>query len=67
MALASAKNIFYDAIGDWFDVAAGDAFPLAESQAFIDGNKRTAAVAALVFRRGTVFMPSHRLGSFILQ
>jgi len=24
-------------------------------------------VAALVFRRGTVFMRSHRLGGFILQ
>jgi death-on-curing protein len=67
VAPASAKNIFYDASGDWFDVAAGDAFHLAESQAVIDGNKRTAVVAALVFRRGTVFMRSHRLGGFILQ
>ena len=48
-ALASAKNIFYYARGDVFDVAAGYAFHLAESQAFIDGNKRTAVVAALVF------------------
>ena len=48
-ALASAKNILYYADGDWFDVAAGYAFHLAESQAFIDGNKRTAVVSALVF------------------
>lgn len=48
-ALASAKNIFYYAGGDLFDVAAGYAFHLAESQAFVDGNKRTAVVAALVF------------------
>ena len=48
-ALASAKNVLYYANGDWFDVAAGYAFHLAESQAFIDGNKRTAVVAALVF------------------
>lgn len=48
-ALASAKNVLYYAGGDWFDVAAGYAFHLAESQAFIDGNKRTAVVAALVF------------------
>ncbi len=48
-ALASAKNIFYYAGGDVFAVAAGYAFHLAESQAFIDGNKRTAVVAALVF------------------
>lgn len=48
-ALASAKNIFYYARGDVFEVAAGYAFHLAESQAFIDGNKRTAVVAAMVF------------------
>lgn len=48
-ALASAKNILFYAGGDWFDVAAGYAFHLAEAQAFIDGNKRTAVVAALVF------------------
>ena len=48
-ALASAKNILFYAGGDWFDVAGGYAFHLAESQAFIDGNKRTAVVSALVF------------------
>ena len=48
-ALASARNILFYAGGDWFDVAAGYAFHLAESQAFIDGNKRTAVVSALVF------------------
>ena len=32
-----------------FDIAAGYVFHLAESQAFIDGNKRTAVAAALVF------------------
>ena len=48
-ALASAKNVFYYAHGDIFDVAAGYAFHLAESQAFIDGNKRTALAACLVF------------------
>jgi len=48
-ALASAKNILFYTGGDWYDVAAGYAFHLAESQAFIDGNKRTAVVSALVF------------------
>jgi death-on-curing protein len=48
-ALASAKNTFYYANGDLFDVAASYAFHLAESQAFIDGNKRTAVTAAMVF------------------
>ena len=59
-ALASAKNILYYANGDLFDVAAGYAFHLAEAQAFIDGNKRTAVVAALVFlaRNGVYARPS---------
>jgi len=48
-ALASAKNTFFYGSGDLFDVAAGYAFHLAESQAFFDGNKRTAVAAALVF------------------
>ena len=59
-ALASAKNVLYYANGDLFDVAAGYAFHLAESQAFIDGNKRTAVVAALVFlaRNGVYARPA---------
>jgi death-on-curing protein len=48
-ALASAKNTYYYAHGDLFDVAASYAFHLAESQAFLDGNKRTATVSAMVF------------------
>ena len=48
-ALASAKNTFYYANGNLFDIAASYAFHLAESQAFIDGNKRTAVTSALVF------------------
>jgi len=35
--------------GDLFDVAAGYAFHIAEAQAFIDGNKRTAVASAMVF------------------
>ena len=48
-ALASAKKTLYYAQGDVFDIAASYAFHLAEAQAFIDGNKRTAVAAALVF------------------
>jgi death-on-curing protein len=48
-ALASAKNTFYYANGDLFDVASSYAFHLAESQAFIDGNKRTAVTSAMIF------------------
>jgi death-on-curing protein len=48
-ALASAKNTFFYGGGDIFDIAAAYAFHIAEAQAFSDGNKRTAASAALVF------------------
>lgn len=59
-ALASAKNTIYYAHGDLFEVAASYAFHLAESQAFIDGNKRTAVAAALVFlaRNGVYARPA---------
>jgi death-on-curing protein len=48
-ALASAKNPYFYGYGDLFDIAAAYAFHLAESQAFLDGNKRTAIGAALTF------------------
>ena len=48
-ALASAENTFCYGNGDVFDVAASYAFHIAEAQAFIDGNKRTAVAAAMVF------------------
>ena len=48
-ALASAQNAQPYGGGDDFDVAAAYAFHISEAQAFIDGNKRTAAAAALTF------------------
>lgn len=48
-ALASAKNVYFYGRGDLFDIATAYAFHLAESQAFIDGNKRTGIGAALAF------------------
>ncbi len=59
-ALASAKNTFYYGHGDLFDVAASYAFHLAESQAFVDGNKRTAVASAMVFlaRNGVYAHPA---------
>jgi death-on-curing protein len=48
-ALASALNMMHYGQGDLYDVAAGYAFHIAEAQAFIDGNKRTAVAAAMVF------------------
>lgn len=48
-ALAAAQSAYYYGGGDLFEIAAAYAFHLAESQAFLDGNKRTATLAALGF------------------
>ena len=50
-ALGAAQNAYWYGKGNLFDIAAAYAFHLAEAQAFIDGNKRTAAAAAIVFLR----------------
>jgi death-on-curing protein len=50
-ALGSAQNAFWYGHGNLFDIAAAYAFHIAESQAFVDGNKRTAAAAAISFLR----------------
>lgn len=59
-ALSSAQNAFYYGGGDESEVAAAYAFHLAESQAFIDGNKRTGLATAFYFlaKCGHVFRPS---------
>jgi death-on-curing protein len=50
-ALGSAQNAFWYGRGGQFEIAAAYAFHLAEAQAFVDGNKRTAAAAAIAFLR----------------
>jgi death-on-curing protein len=50
-ALGSAQNTFWYGHGGLFEIAAAYAFHIAESQAFVDGNKRTAAAAAVTFLR----------------
>ena len=63
--LASAENTFHYGHGDLFDIAASYAFHLAESQAFIDGNKRTAVVAAMVFlARNGVYCSATEVGLY---
>ena len=59
-ALASAANTFHYGGGDLFDIAASYAFHVAESQAFVDGNKRTGVAAAMVFlaRNGLYAQPA---------
>ena len=48
-AVNHPKNIFYYDQGDLFDMAAAYCFHIAQAQAFLDGNKRTGAAAAIVF------------------
>jgi len=50
-ALGSAQNVFWYGQGGLFEVAAAYAYHLAEAQAFVDGNKRTAVAAADLFLR----------------
>jgi death-on-curing protein len=51
-ALASARNTYLYGRGDVFEIAASYAFHIAEAQAYLDGNKRTAVAAALTFLKG---------------
>jgi len=51
-ALAAARNTYLYGRGDLFDIAASYAFHIAEAQAYLDGNKRTAVAAALTFLTG---------------
>ena len=48
-AMGSAQNTYYYGNGDLYDIAAAYAFHLAQAQAFLDGNKRTAVITALTF------------------
>jgi len=48
-ALASAENTHWYGRGGSYEIAAAYAFHLAEAQAFVDGNKRTGAAAAITF------------------
>ena len=48
-ALAAPINDHYYIGADLFAIAAGYAYHIAESQAFLDGNKRTGILAALIF------------------
>jgi death-on-curing protein len=50
-AVVQPQNVWIYGQGDLFEIAAAYAFHLAESQAFLDGNKRTGAAAALTFLR----------------
>jgi death on curing protein len=50
-ALGSAQNAFWYGSGDLFEIASAYAFHIAQTQAFVDGNKRTAVASAISFLR----------------
>lgn len=49
--MGSAQNDFWYGHGGLFEIASAYAFHLAQSQAFVDGNKRTGAASAIMFLR----------------
>ena len=48
-AVAQPQNVYFYGAGDLFEIAAAYGFHIAESQAYLDGNKRTGMQAALDF------------------
>jgi len=48
-AIAQPQNVYFYGNGDLYEIAAAYAYHIAESQAFLDGNKRTGIQAALDF------------------
>ena len=50
-AMGAAQNAFWYGRDGLFEIASAYAFHIAESQAFVDGNKRTAAASAIMFLR----------------
>ena len=48
-AIAQPVNVYVYGTGDLYEIAAAYAYHIAESQAYLDGNKRTAVEAALDF------------------
>jgi len=51
-AIAAARNVYLYGGGDPYEIATAYAYHIAESQAYLDGNKRTGAQAALIFMEG---------------
>lgn len=62
---APLNDYFYAGV-DLFGVAAAYAFHIAQAQAFLDGNKRTAVESALVFLEGNG-VPTDGVDSFPLH
>ncbi len=54
-AVGQPLNDYFYGQADLFAIAAAYAFHIAQAQAFLDGNQRTAITAALSFSSKTVF------------
>lgn len=65
-ALNAPLNDYFYAGADLFGIAAAYAFHIAQAQAFLDGNKRTAVGCALVFLEGNG-VPTEGVDSFPLH
>jgi death-on-curing protein len=48
-AIAQPLNVYFYSNGDLYEIAAAYTYHIAESQAYLDGNKRTGVQAALDF------------------
>jgi death-on-curing protein len=48
-AIAQPQNVYFYGGGDLYEIAAAYVFHIAESQAYLDGNKRTGVQAAVDF------------------
>ena len=64
-ALAAPINDYHYLDADLFAIAAAYTFHIAEAQAYVDGNKRTGLIAALVFLEGSG-VPTVRVDTFPL-
>jgi death-on-curing protein len=70
-AIAQGQNAHYYGDADLFGIAAAYAYHLAESQAFIDGNKRAGAATALTFLEmngvDVAKMPTHEVYEMMIR
>jgi death on curing protein len=48
-AVTQPQQVYFYEQADLFEIAAAYAFHIAEAQAYLDGNKRTAVASALIF------------------
>jgi death-on-curing protein len=57
-AIAQPQNVYFYGEGDLYEIAAAYAFHIAESQAYLDGNKRTGYRPPLIFLKSMASIPA---------